>query len=121
MIDARRAAITVLSLILVSGCQTDGNADPVPAVLQQADETSLRQLESVLADALGRASVELGAGDVTESSVVVVLPPPLGPLEGNSPAAPELFDLVTYNGDCFVVSQDTGEQFELAGLACRPL
>ncbi|MBR9834300.1 MAG: hypothetical protein GYB42_03740 [Alphaproteobacteria bacterium] len=119
MIKQVLTGLAVMTGAWVSACQTAG--DPVPAVLQAGDEASLVALKARLAEALERSSVELGAGDVTASPVIAVLPPPPGPLEGNSPARPILFDIVTDGVDCFIVRQDTGEQFALEGVTCRTL
>jgi hypothetical protein len=119
--------LTILAALLASACKTtDAPGAPgggayagdgeTPAVL--ASEDDIPALKAALAGALGRARIELGAGDPTREPVVAVLPPPLGPNEDRSPATPALFDLVLRNGGCYAVSRETGEETALAGVEC---
>ncbi|WP_428408755.1 hypothetical protein [Hyphococcus sp.] len=102
--------------ILTGGCETV--ATQTPAVLERADAETLDRVKSVLAGAVGRATIELGAGDLTQSSTVSVLPPPLSPREDRSMAAPVLFDIMLMGEDCYLVRRDSGESFRLP-VACR--
>ena len=116
-----RRLMTVLltaGALLSGGCVT-GAAYRMPAVLAGADEDAMAALKAGLADALEVGRVELGAGDPTTSPVITVLPPVLGPHEDRSPARPILFDLELRGGACVAVRHDTGEAFDLAGVACR--
>ena len=106
--------------LLSGGCVT-GVAYRMPAALISADEETMAALKAVLADALDVGRVELGAGDPTASPVVAVLPPKPGPNEDRSTARPILFDIELRGGRCVVVRRDTGEAFDLAGVACRAL
>jgi hypothetical protein len=118
--------LTILAALLASACKTtDGPGAPgggaysggeTPAVLASAED--IPALKAALAGAMGRARIELGAGDPTREPVVAVLPPPLGPNEDRSPATPALFDLVLRGGDCYAVRRDTGEETALAGVEC---
>ena len=103
----------------IIGCQS--HTAPAPAVLVNTDEDTMRVLHAVLADAMGRAQIELGAGDPTQDSVIAVLPPPLGPGEDRSTATPAYFDLMLKGGDCILVRRETGETFALDGVQCNPL
>ncbi|MBL8551068.1 MAG: hypothetical protein JNJ73_13865 [Hyphomonadaceae bacterium] len=89
------------------------------AVLVSSDAATMEKVRDALADAMGRARVELGPGDLTLTSRVSVLPPPLGPHETRSLAAPTQFDLVLRNGACYAVRADTGAEHALTGVACR--
>ncbi len=112
------AAMVLIGTLCMAGCQS--MAAETPAVLTAADEASMTRLRAVLGDAVGRANVTLGPGDVTQTSTISVLPPPLGPLETNSTAQPILFDIILRGETCVVVRRDTGAAFELAGVSCRP-
>ncbi|MFN4102183.1 MAG: hypothetical protein ACK4GT_20675 [Pararhodobacter sp.] len=92
---------------------------PQPATLEPATPEAVEEMKKVLAKALGRGRVELGAGDPARDSVIAVLPPPPTALEGNSPAMPELFDIVLTPEGCFVRRQTTEEMYALPGVACR--
>jgi len=111
--------VLAMSAIGMSACQSA--AQETPAVLVSADAETLARVRSVLAGAMNRSSVELGPGDLTQTSTISVLPPGLGPLEGRSTVVPAQFSLVLRGGRCLARRQDTGEAFDLAGVACRPL
>lgn len=116
-----RRLLTILlgaGALLSGGCVT-GAAYRMPAVLVSADEDAMAAVKAVLADALEVGRVELGAGDPTTSPVIAVLPPKLGPHEDRSTARPILFDIELRGGACVAVRRDTGEAFDLAGVACR--
>lgn len=104
----------------LSACQLpDMGQSGEPAVLTLADEGVLVEVKSVLADALGRAAVTLGPGDLTKVSIITVLPPRLGPLEGRSTTTPILFDVMIAGSHCFVVRRDTGDEYALPNIGCR--
>lgn len=108
----------ILSVSLIAGlaaCQTT----PQPAVLLDASPETLAAVSGVLAAAIDRARIELGPEDPTRDTFVSVLPPPPGPLEGNSPALPVVFDIVLMDGDCYVQKRDSGEMYPLNGVECR--
>ena len=108
---------TAISATFLAACQTPGA--PSPAVLESADVETMAALHSGLESATGRADVTLGPGDLTETSTIAVLPPPLGPGEGRSVATPTYFDLMWVDGDCVLVAHENGAQFPLDGVACR--
>ena len=70
---------------------------------------------------MGRAQIELGAGDPTQDPTIAVLPPPLGPGEDRSTATPVYFDIILKDGECAVIRRDTGEEFPLDGVPCSAL
>lgn len=109
------SGLTASCLTGLAACQSA----PRPATLESATPEAVEEMKKELAKALGRGRVELGAGDPTRDSVIAVLPPPPTPLEGNSPAMPELFDLLVTPEGCFVRRQTTEEMFALPGIACR--
>lgn len=74
-----------------------------------------------LADALGRARLETGAPDPTEEPVLVVLPPPLSPLEDRSPVTPQLFDIVIRGDQCRLEERDGPLRVALPAGSCLPL
>ena len=77
------------------------------------------EIKTVLAGAMDRASVELGPGDLTQSSVITVLPPRLGAHETYSLATQTQFDLVKQGEDCFLIRRDTGDAYALDGVVCK--
>lgn len=109
----------ILSVSLLAGaaaCQSS----PQPATLTEASPETMSALTGVLAAAVDRAQIQLGPGDPTRDTVISVLPPNPGPLEGNSPAMPTVFDIVLMDGQCYVQERQSGEMFLLTGIACTP-
>lgn len=114
----RPLMIAGLAASLLAGLAACQSA-PRAATLEPATPEAVEALKQVLAEALGRGRVELGAGDPARDSVIAVLPPPPTALEGNSPAMPELFDILVTAEGCFVRRQTTEEMFALPGVACQ--
>lgn len=102
----------------LGACQSNGAA--TPAVLETADELTMAEVKAALARAMNDASVEIGPGDLTQTSTISALPPRLNPNEDRSLAAPTQFDLMIRDGACFLVRRDTDEEFALANVACKP-
>ena len=114
-----RLSGVLAAAVLSGGCQSYDAA--VPAVLETADSETMARVKAALADAVGRAQVELGPGDLTRTSAVSVLPPRPSPYEDRSLAAPVLFDIVMKGARCFVVKRDGGAYYALSGVSCRAL
>lgn len=104
--------------LLAAACQT-GLASQA-AVLENADAQTMAKVKAVLAEAMGTATIELGAGDPTQTPSIAVLPRPPSPHEDRSPAMPVLFDLILKENVCYAVRRDTGEAYELTDVACKP-
>ena len=113
-----RRLLVLSFLVTLPACQT--SSEPVPAILESADPETLANLKSVIAAAMGKPRVEFGAGDLTQSSEIAVLPPRLGPHETRSPAVPTLFDLAMVAGDCVVIQRATGEITPAPNTPCKP-
>lgn len=109
---------SAIAAVVLAACQS--NVVSTPAVLAIADEPALAEVRSVLARALNEASVEIGPGDLTKTSTVSALPHRLNPNEDRSLAKPAQFDLVIRGGECLLVRRETGEEFALRGVACKP-
>ena len=94
--------------------------EQTPAVLASDDAETMAALKSVLSDAVGRARIELGAGDPTSVPSVSVLPPrPVSP-DDRSPVMPDVFDLVLRGDTCFAVHRESGKAHALEGVTCLP-
>ena len=106
-------------LLLSGGCQS--MAAPAPAVLARADAATMERLKASLAKAVGRAPIELGPGDPTQSPQITVLPRPPSPQEDRSLAKPTNFRLEVEAKSCSLVREDTGARTLLDGVECRPV
>jgi len=102
-----------------AACQTDSGARP--AVLADPQPGALDEVRRAASVLVGRARVELGAGDLQRQSVVGVLPPPLGPHETHSLARPDQLNIVLMGSGCYLVHPETGQAEGLAGVDCRAL
>lgn len=111
------SALSAIALLI--GCATTANG--APAVLTDDSAENVAALKAGLAAALSRANVELGAGDPTEQSVVVVLPPRPTAAEDRSLVKPLLFDLWIENGACFAIARETRARTRLSGVSCRSM
>jgi hypothetical protein len=104
----------------LSACRTPKVSELRPALLADATPATLQTLDRVLFEATRQGPAKRGPGDPTRESVVTALPPPPGPYEGNSPAMPRYFDIVTDGATCYLRDRKTGEAHRLPGVACRP-
>lgn len=115
----RVAAIAATALGLVA-CQTPAaGKDPRPATLERVTPESREALTRALEAILKQGRVRLGPGDLGKESVITVLPPPPGPYEGNSPAMPAYFELMTDGKTCFALERRSSVMHPLPGVACR--
>jgi hypothetical protein len=114
--SGRIGVLLLVSAALGCACQSQ---PPPPAVLARADGEAMDRLKAALAGAMGRSPIELGPGDLTQSSVLSVLPLPPGPLEDRSLAKPTIFHLGIEEGHCVLVREDTGARIPLEGVVCR--
>jgi len=122
---ARVISKTLLSgwaaILGLSACQSAPAQEPVPAVLVEVDEETVITIRTSVAAALNKATVELGAADLTTSSTLSVLPPRPTQYETRSLAKPILFDLMSDGEVCYLVQQGTNEMIVIEGVTCRPL
>jgi hypothetical protein len=100
-------------------CQSTPAQAASPAVLTQADAATMERIRAALAKEMGRSVIELGPGDLTQSSTISVLPLPPGPLEDRSLAKPTIFRLEISGGACMLVREDTGARIPLEGVECK--
>jgi len=108
-----------MALFGLASCQN--MTAPQPAVLVQNDTESITLIKQALSEYLGRAQINLGAGDLTQQSFVTVLPPRVTAMEGNSVAIPQIYELQYGNGLCYVMDKPVRFAITIRGLACRVL
>ncbi len=119
-VSFQRVGILILiGALMTSACQSYQTR--TYAVLVTADSQTMAAVKSVLARAMNTASVDIGPGDLTKTSVISVLPPRPGLHEDRSTVMPTLFDIIIKGSTCFVVRRDTGDEHVLSGIACRLL
>lgn len=104
----------------VTACRSPTAPELRPAVLADGSPATLQTLDRVLFEATEQGPAKRGSGDPTRESVVTVPPPPPGKYEGNSPAMPRYFDIVTDGTGCYLRDRKTGEVHPLPGVSCRP-
>ncbi|GAB5459663.1 MAG: hypothetical protein Hens3KO_26930 [Henriciella sp.] len=110
--------LVIIGAVLQAACQVSPGVAR-PAVLLSTDTETMIELKATIGQALGRARIELGPGDLTTTSTVSVLPPPLGEFETHSLAKPVLFNLSKKGRTCRLTHQQTGEVFVLDKVTCQ--
>ena len=121
-----RVLTALIGALCVSACETTAGATPVPAVLETGDEDTLAALKAALAKTMNKSVVTLGAGDLTQSSIISVLPKrsyaPIGAPQNQAGnfALPTRFTLMMDGGSCYVVKDGSDEKTMLKGVKCRP-
>ena len=113
----RHLIASAVGLLALGACQHGAPASP--AVLSDGSPETLAKLQATLADAMGVASVRLGAGDPTQTSTISVLPPALNPSEDRSTALPVQFDLILEGQTCYAIRQGTDEKLLLTDIPCQ--
>ena len=103
-----------------AACQTVTSAAVQPAVVVEDRDRALETIKRVLGEITGQGRIALGPLDLAQQSVIAVLPAPPGPYEGNSPAMPTYFDLVTDGKGCYLRERGKDELHALPAVGCRP-
>lgn len=114
----RSALFSGLVALALGACQH--NATASPATLADNSPDTLNALKSALGGSINRANIDLGVGDLTQTSTVTVLPPSLTEHETRSPATPIVFSLYVKNGTCFAVQEGTDTEIPLPDVPCKP-
>lgn len=119
------AAAIALAALALTACQAMTTLQP--ATLSADTPEARAALIEAIRPLTAIPAPRMGAVDLTASSEVPVLPPEPSPFEGNSPARPEMFEIVTDGTDCYVqpVKTPAGAtekpRTRLPGLMCRAL
>ena len=116
---SQRSALMVALALGSAACQTTAQIPVRAAVLLDDSQQAIVAIQSTLEPVLQQGRVNLGPSDLTRDSVITVLPPPPGPYEGNSPAMPRYFELVTDGKHCFLRERGERALHSLAGVNCR--
>jgi hypothetical protein len=118
-----RARLLATGVVLLSACQSTGAFRPA-TLAQDTPETRLILIEAVR----GLTKIpapQLGAVDLTTSSEVPILPAAPTALEGNSPAMPEFYAIVSDGTECYIQPRMTPTdaakipRARLPNIACR--
>ncbi|MFM7625962.1 MAG: hypothetical protein ACKO7G_05740 [Gammaproteobacteria bacterium] len=115
-----RPALALGVMLGVAGCHTVAGAAPRRAVLVAYDPTAREAITCVLLPVSRQGRVSFGQSDLSKEPLIVVQPPPPAPYEGNSPAVPVYYDLVTDGKRCFLLERGTDKTHALPGVGCRP-
>ena len=115
--------MAAIAALIGSACHTTAQAQPVPAVLETADNASMQALKATLAKAMNTSRVDLGASDPTQSSNITVLPKSVVGIRGGdygNYALPTQFNLMMDGQNCYLVKRGTETKIMLDGVACIP-
>ena len=78
-------------------------------------------LKPIIADMLGRHSIEFGVMDASQPALIIVLPPKPHPQNDMNRAMPERFTLKKDDKSCWVISETTGEKRKIDERFCVPI
>jgi len=117
----RLRGVTALSLLMIgaAACHTVEGGGQRPAVLVADTPEARDAIKAVVLAATRDGQLSFAESDLSRDPVIVVQPPRPSPYEGNSPALPVYFDLMTDGKDCFARERVTGTLHPLPGIACR--
>lgn len=107
------------ALLIAASCQNV--TTPRPAVLVNQDAASMALIKEAAAQHLGRAKVDIGAGDLTKQSTISVLPPRVTAMEGNSAAMPKTLQLRARANDCYLFDETERRATLVRELVCRAI
>ena len=93
----------------------------IPARLTAISAITMERVTTTLQQALGIQRIDLGPENLSDSTIVSVLPPPLGPYETRSMAQPEVFDIVKRGNACLLVRRTTGMSYPMSGVSCMAI
>jgi hypothetical protein len=116
---SHRCALMTAVVLGSAACQTTAQVSVRAALLLDDNERDIAAIQETLEGVIRRGRISLGPSDLTRDSVITVLPPPPGPYEGNSPAMPRYFELVTDGKHCFLRERGERALHSLAGVNCR--
>jgi hypothetical protein len=116
---SHRCALMTALVLGSAACQTTAQVSVRAALLLDDNERAIKAIQSTLEAVLKQGRVNLGPSELTRDAVITVLPPAPGPHEGNSPAMPRYFELVTDGKLCFLRERGARELHALAGVNCR--
>ena len=102
-----------------AACQTTADGALKTAVLLEPNDQTRTLLEKTITYIIGPGRITLGPVDLARDSLIPVLPAPPGPYEGNSPAMPRYFELVTDGKKCFLRERGKDELRTLPDTTCR--
>lgn len=128
-----KSALVALVSVAIGGCQTvtDEEAviaapevESVPAILSQKSAEAHRELETVVAKALGVAKVSLATETLMgESTLSVQQKPQMGPdgnpIMGRIMKRPDHFTLQTDGTACSLLHDESGKVYPLSSIICE--
>jgi hypothetical protein len=114
-----RVAVLLGLAVGLAACHTVTGAELRPARLAEDNPQARERITAVLLRATREGRVTFGDSDLSKEPLIVVQPPAPGPREGNSPAMPAYFDLLTDGKACFLRARDGGSLYPLPDVDCR--
>jgi hypothetical protein len=112
-----------VGVLMLSACQSAGQAVPSPAVIVDANAAVRAELQQVVSNVLNRTNVLLADNALTSSSELIIetARPRDGAgrlLNGRELGNPEHFSLLRDGTRCFLVHERTQRRYELKEARC---
>lgn len=116
----------LLSLGLLSGCQSAHVGNPTPALLNEQSDINYQRLESAVAELLGTKQVLIAEDAFVDKSWIVITRRARQTIDNRNIQGLDLqqpirIDLVKEGADCYLVSSNNPTRLKLAKVACRSL
>lgn len=121
--------VSMCTLSILSACTTAMNNEvPRSAIILESNQTNTHILSQAMSSALKGKKVSLVSSAFLKNSQHILQTKMRGSINGNATnglilGIPEAhhFSLYTTNNSCYLVYENTGEQYPLKGLNCKPL
>ncbi len=116
----------LLSLGLLSGCQSAQLGEPQPAVLNEQSETNNQHLEAAVAELLGSKTVRIASDAFVDKSWIVITRQARQTIDNRNIQGLDLqqpirVELVKVAEDCYLVASNNPKRLKLSKVACRSL
>ena len=122
----RLRALAFFIISLLAGCIHTPAEPDRPALISNPSETTRRELQRVVSEALHGIPVELADSALTSSDRLIIerkqhLDPQGNPVMGRSMETPHHFNLIKNGNDCLLVNAATGQRWRLPNITCREI
>jgi len=108
--------------MMLSGCAASSSGTETPAVIVSPDSESRHALQQAVNSLLGRSVMLANDALTRESSLVIERTPARDPsgrkIEVRDDVKPEIFRLVSRDGQCVLIRESTREQVTLERVRC---
>ena len=120
-------AVSTVFAVGLAGCASMDYSQAEPAVLVNADGKVLNDIETLISGLLDNRRVLLASNVLkTDNRLIIeqnsnMMDPQGNMADGRMRAKPDHFRLLTLDGKCVLLHEQTGEYYPMDSVRCRPL